>query len=176
MRQVSLSLLLSLLVFSCCAHSQDSDDMATSPKKPWGDFTVVEEEQGFPWWAHVLLWIPNRFMDFIDIFHVDVGVGPAVGVVARISKYGQAGYRRIGAASVRVGDFGRQAPFIVEREDEYGIGPGYRSSPDRKICPAEVGLGADALLIGAYGGICIDQAIDFVAGLFFIDVLDDDVK
>ena len=41
----------------------------------------------------VLLYIPNRVVDFLDIFRVDVGAGPSVGGVIRVTKYAQAGMR-----------------------------------------------------------------------------------
>ena len=49
------------------------------------------------------------------------------------------------------------------------------SSKERKICPGEVGLGAD-LGVGLYAGVCVDEALDFVAGLFFLDLLGDDIR
>ena len=35
----------------------------------------------------------DRAMDLVDIFKFDVGVGPAWGVVARVTEYGQVGIR-----------------------------------------------------------------------------------
>ncbi len=151
-------------------------EAAASPKKPWGEFTVVEETDSLPWWQHVLLWVPNRFLDLIDVFRFDVGAGVSYGAVARISKYGQVGYRDMAPMSLRIGDFGRDYPVLVERSSEFGIGPGYFDSKDRKICPGEVGVGADVFLVGAYGGICVEELLDFVAGIFFLDIMGDDFK
>lgn len=156
--------------------SAQGEDVASSPKKPWGEFTIVEEKEGSPWWADVLLWVPNRALDAWDIFRVDVGAGPALGGVIRISKYAQAGYRRIAPASVRLGAFGRQAPALVEKSDEYGIGPGYVNSKERSVCAAEVGAGADLFLVSGYLGICGEEVVDFLAGIFFLDVSNDDIS
>jgi hypothetical protein len=147
----------------------------TSPKEPWGEFTPVQENEGTPWWSHVLLWLPNRVLDLVDVFRVDVGVGPAVGGVVRVTEYAQVGYRQMLPASLRVGDFGRQLPVIVETSNEIGISPLFIQSKDRKLCPGEVGLGVDIALVGAYGGVCLDEAVDFLAGIFFIDLKDDDM-
>jgi hypothetical protein len=172
-------LLIGLSLRLCAAQAENApadQEVRSSPKQPWGEFTVVEEKKGTPWWAHVLLWFPNRVMDFVDIFHVDFGAGPSVGGVIRVSQYAQAGYRHMTPLSVRVGLAGRQRPFFVERSDEYGIGPRFHKSKDRKVCPGEVGAGVDLLIVGAYGGICMEEVFDFIAGLFFLDVSGDDLK
>ncbi len=167
------------LVYAESAGLQDADqEVATSPKSPWGDFTVAEDTEqssGHSWVEKVLLWIPNRVLDAFDIFRVDVGAGPAFGAVARISRYGQIGYRQVAPFSLRVGAFGRNAPFLVETSNEFGIGPGYISSRDRKVCKGEIGLGAD-FIVGAYLGFCAEEVLDFVAGVFFLDVQGDDIK
>ena len=147
----------------------------SSPKRGWSEFKPVQENEGTPWWGHVLLWVPNRILDLIDIFRVDVGVGPSVGAVVRVTEYAQAGYRQMAPASLRVGDFGRQMPVIVEASNEIGVSPLFKQSKDRSLCPGEVGAGADLLLVGAYGGVCLDEAVDFLAGIFFIDLKDDDL-
>lgn len=146
----------------------------TSPKSPWGEFPIAEEKED-RWWTQILLWVPNRFMDLIDVFRVDVGVGPAYGGVVRLTKYGQVGYREMSPASVRIGDFGRKIPFTVERSNEFGIGPGFLQSKDRKVCAGEIGVGAD-LFVGAYAGFCPEELVDFFAGLVFLDVMSDDMK
>ncbi|MBX7139267.1 MAG: hypothetical protein K1X83_14930 [Oligoflexia bacterium] len=161
-----------------------TEDVAVSPKSPWGEFTVVEDGAGSapavesnrqPVWAKILLWIPNRVMDAVDMVRVDVGAGVSAGAVARFSKYGQVGYRQMSPFSLRAGLFGRRPPVMVETSNEFGIGPGYVNSKDRKVCPGEFGLGLDFLL-GGYIGICTEEMVDFAAGLFFVDVMDDDIK
>lgn len=175
---ILLILLSCLLGIARDVHAQDDpSEVGVSPKNPWGEFTISEEEEkGPPIWTQVLLWIPNRIMDAWDIFRVDVGVGPAAGGVLRLSKQGQMGYREIAPFSLRVGAFGRNAPIKVETASEFGIGPGYVSSKDREVCPGELGLGLDVLLVGGYAGVCSDELLDFVAGIFFFDVKDDDIK
>jgi hypothetical protein len=43
------------------------------------------------------------------------------------------------------------------------------------VCEAEIGLGLDVLLVGAYGGVCLDEVADFVGGIFLIDFKGDDL-
>ena len=151
------------------------DLVPTSPKEAWRDLEAVEVNEGTPWWAEVLLYIPNRLLDIIDIFRVDVGVGASIGGVVRVTEYAQLGYRQMMPVSLRVGDFGRQFPVMVESSNEIGISPAFKQSADRDVCEAEIGLGLDVLLLGAYGGVCLDEVADFVGGIFLIDFKGDDL-
>ena len=151
------------------------DLVPASPKEAWGDLGAIQAGEGSPWWADVLLYIPNRVLDLIDVFRVDVGVGASVGAVVRVTEYAQLGYRQMAPVSLRVGDFGRQFPVLVETSNEIGVSPAFKQSADRDVCSAEIGLGGDLLIVGAYGGICLDELADFVGGLFLIDFKDDDM-
>lgn len=150
------------------------DLVPTSPKEAWRGFEAVQKADVPPWWEQALLWVPNRLLDFIDIFRVDAGVGPAFGAVARVTKWGQLGYRQMAPASVRIGDLGRRFPIMVESSNEFGVGPTYLDSSDRKVCPGEIGLGGDLVIAGLYAGVCVDEVADFLAGIFLIDLKDDD--
>ncbi len=159
------------------AGEEDETEVATSPKSAWGDFTIEEvDESESPLWSQILLWFPNRFLDLWDVFRVDLGVGPAVGGVIRLSKPAQLGYRTVAPFSFRVGDFGRRMPFLVETSNEFGIGPAYVNSKDRKVCKGEIGAGLDVFLVSGYAGFCAEELADFVAGIFFLDVMDDDYR
>jgi hypothetical protein len=148
---------------------------AVSPKPGWGDFQVSEEPIR-PAWQTALLWLPNRFLDLIDVVRVDAGVGPAVGGVVRVTKWGQAGYRQMMPSSARLGVFGRETPFMLESANEMGVGPAFKQSKDREVCSGEIGLGLDLFIVGGYAGICGDQLLDFFAGLAFFDPSHDDLK
>lgn len=163
------------------AQVQLDDDTAptsaeVSPKSPWGDFVLEDEESSMPWWGSVLLWLPNRVLDLVDVVRADVGAGMSFGGVVRLTKYGQVGYRSISPVSVRVGAFGRKAPLLIENSSEFGAGPAYVASEDRTVCDGEFGLGLDLFIVGAYGGICVEELLDFAAGLFFIDLSGDDYR
>jgi hypothetical protein len=184
MRQFLFSVLLGtiLLLSSRTSWAQErytdgnyNDLVPTSPKEGWSKLEPIEKGEGSPVWSQVLLWLPNRILDLIDVFRVDVGVGPSFGAVVRVTKYGEIGYRQMAPASLRVGDFGRQMPFLIETSNEFGVGPAYVNSSDRNVCDGEIGLGADLLVAGAYGGVCVDEFADFLAGIFFIDLKDDDI-
>ena len=163
-----------LFLFSFTSQSLAQESAPASPKPGWGEFEVVEEKVERSIWLEIALWPVNRFLDLIDIFRVDVGVGGATGGVVRITEYGQAGYRSISPGSVRVGGFGRDWPAMLETSSEFGIGPTFVQSKDREVCTGEIGVGAD-LFIGAYLGLCVEEVADFVTGLFFLDIMDDDL-
>lgn len=157
-------------------REDSSFETGRSPKQGWGDFRVVSVPTERPRWQRVLLWIPNRVFDFVNIFRVDVGVGPAIGGVVRATKYVQGGYRVLSPTSIRVGDFGRgEAPYLVEGSNEFGLTPVFHQSKDRTVCKAEFGVGLD-LFVGGYVGICGEGLVDFVAGIFTFDPLGNDLK
>ena len=155
----------------------DQEELHVSPKPGWRSLPQdrARRQSTTPWWASVLLWVPNRLMDFIDIFRVDVGAGPAVGGVVRFTRHAQAGYRRMLPFSFRIGDFGRTSPFLIETDNEDGSGSTFHQSTDRKVCASEIGVGID-LGLGGYAGICSEELLDFVAGIFFFDLEADDIQ
>ena len=75
---------------------------------------------------------------------------------------------------MRIGLAGRSAPVFVESSNEVGISPAFIQSKDRKINAGEVGLGLDLGIVGAYAGLCLDEAGDFVAGIVGLDPKADD--
>ena len=182
-KRIFTSLIALATLFTCTTSvAQDrytdgnyKELVPTSPKEGWERLEPIQTGEGSPVWSQILLWVPNRVLDLIDIFRLDVGVGPSFGAVVRVTKYGQLGYRQMAPASLRIGDFGRQMPVLIESSNEFGVGPAYVDSADRKVCDGEIGLGADVLVAGAYGGVCVDEFADFVAGIFFIDLKDDDI-
>jgi hypothetical protein len=54
--------------------------------------------------------------------------------------------------------------------------PFFTESKDRNICSSEVGLGADVIIVGAYGGICLEEVADFIGGIFMLDFKKDDLE
>jgi len=167
---------LLLLTLSLCLPLKClAQDVPSSPKTPWGEFEVIEEEDPH-WVKSTLLWLPNRFADLFDIVRFDLGFGPAFGVMVRATPYFQIGVRHFLPASVRVGSFGRRSPTISETETEYGLGPLVHITDQRPLCEGEVGAGVDFLFLGAHVSICLDEVVDFAAGLVMFDPKDDDFQ
>jgi hypothetical protein len=151
------------------------DFVPTSPKEAWRDLESVQINDGTPWWTELIYYIPNRVLDLIDVFRFDLGIGGSLGGVIRVTKYAQVGYRQMIPASFRVGDFGRDFPVLIESSNELGLSPAFKQSADRDVGSAELGLGADLVLVGAYGGIRLDELVDLLGGIFLIDIKDDDL-
>ncbi len=121
-----------------------------------------------------LLYLPNRLLDLLDIFKLDLGLGVGYGAVMRPSKPLQFGYRKIEPGMVRVGLMGRRAPVMFESRTESGFGDDYRENPRREVSTGEFGVGVDLGIVGAYAGLGVDSLGDFVLGLAGIDLEDDD--
>ena len=179
MRNLLILLLLvqfSFRTLTACAETQEiPDQIAVSPKAPWHDFELTTEDDEITL-RKTLLWLPNRFLDLVDIFRVDAGVGPSFGAVVRVSKYFQAGYRSFSPASLRIGDFGRHEPWLLEQSSEFGFSPFYSKSRDRSICSGEVAVAADLFIVGLHAGVCLDQLFDFITGIAFFDPNGDDLR
>ena len=182
---VCLSLLaLSLMLFLCrtCPARADDEVSSGSGAIELGDeYTEFSKTRGHRKTEHslgrsILLYIPNRVLDFIDIFRVDVGVGGATGAVVRVTKWGQAGMRVFTPASLRLGLRGRNSPIFLEHTSEFGVGPLYVASNERQTTPAEVGFGVDLFVVGGYAGVSLDGVADFVLGFFGLDLSDDDLE
>lgn len=127
-----------------------------------------------PWYISAAMWLPNRALDLIDIFRLDVGLGGGVGVVATATQALQIGARPLYPASARLGLFGREAPLLIETEGDLGITPTFTAAHGRTRAPSEVGLGID-LLAGVYAGVVVEEIFDFIAGLAFFDPSGDDL-
>lgn len=136
------------------------------PKGPYGDDSVFHCGG---WW-----YLPNRVLDVFDIVRVDAGVGLSTGAVARVTRWGQVGYRDVDPWSFRLGLFGRDWPFLTERSVEKGVGPWFNQSRERDVADFEVGAGLDLFVAGGYLGLNFGGALDFVAGFFCLDPSGDD--
>ena len=145
---------------------------AGSPKEPWPDLEYQQIEADSAW-DSILMWFPNRFLDFIDMFKADVGIGTSLGAVVRFTPYAQAGFRSV-PFSLRAGNLGRRSPIMIESCSEAGLSPDFKESNDRRLCSAEIGIGVDLLIPGAYVAICPDEMLDFALGIFLIDYKGDD--
>ena len=123
----------------------------------------------------IIFYLPNRIIDLWDILRLDVGLGSSGGVVGRFTRYGQVGYRYVEPVSFRFGAQGRHVPIFVERYTEKGIGSDFEQSPNRYVTPYEVGIGVDALIVGAYAGLSFDEFVDFLGGWILLDPKEDDL-
>ena len=148
----------------------------TSPNSPPTPSRRGSANKEGSFWRKALLYIPNRVLDFIDVFKLDLGAGVGYGGVVRPTKYLQAGYREMNPGMLRIGLMGRRAPLMIEERTEEGFGSDYGRKSDRRVSPGEFGLGLDVGIVGAYGGVSLDSAADFILGFVGVDFEDDDLK
>jgi len=178
-----------VLFFIACAPSVQQQPPASEAVRAASPIELGEEYVGYEREAPsargrtgpitlrtVSLYLPNRLLDFWDIFRVDVGVGPSLGASLKLSSSLQFSYRRIKPFSLRLGALGRRFPAFVEKRSEIGIGSDIAADRNRRTGDFEIGAGAELLVLGVYAGVCLDESIDFVLGIFGIDVLEDDFR
>ena len=132
--------------------------------------------------AHkILLYIPNRLLDIFDMARVRVRLGPGLAVDVRATEYADVFLGTY--ASVYVGLPGPRMrkmphlPFGVETlsgvevsvadlSAGLGLGPDYSRT--------EIGLGVQALIVGADVGVDPMEILDFLGGFFLWDPRHDD--
>jgi hypothetical protein len=149
------------------------DDVQISPDSGWSD--LPPEKATPPLLLSLLSWLPDRLADAWDILRVDAGVGPGFGGTVRATRFLQASYREFEPGSLRIGALGRRIPIMWEDSSEHGVAPiDFAPSTQRDICTYEIGAGIELFAVGAYVGFCPEEAVDFLAGLFFLDTEQDD--
>ena len=130
----------------------------------------------------IVMYVPNRVLDVFDIIRLRVRVGPGLAVDARATKVASAfvgsytsvyaglpGPRNRPLPKLPVGfetQTGAQAS-VVDATVTAGLGPDYG--------PAEIGLGAQVVIVGFDIGVEPLELVDLLAGFFFIDLTHDDL-
>ena len=131
----------------------------------------------------LLLYIPNRLFDVLDIVRARVRVGPGMAVDFRVTKLTDV---FLGAyKSFYIGLPGpRQVPRVpwpggIESRSGLaasvadGTVTSYDSDP--RYAVTEIGAGAQVILVGAEVGVDPAEVFDLVLGLFTIDFREDDL-
>lgn len=157
------------------------------PAKESESYTIekekVEKEHTF---AHkLLLYIPNRIFDSLDFVRARLRLGPGVGLGLRATKI----------ASVYLGSYTSaylglrgprrhpEIPWPFGAESNSGIQFSLinetTDKPEDKSAPAygllEFGADFQVILLGTALGVEPLEVLDFVSGIFFIDICKDDL-
>ncbi len=141
----------------------------------------VEDDDSDSVLGTVLLYLPNRFFDVLDIVRARVRVGPGVGFDVRATQLADFFIGSYWSIYVGLpGPRGRVIPVlpagletrtglevsVVDATIEGFNGPDYGTG--------EFGLGFQLLIIGVDVGVDPLEIVDFAVGLFTFDIQDDD--
>lgn len=140
----------------------------------------AKEEHGV---LHVLLlYLPNRVLDILDVARLRVRVGPGMAADVRATKAGDLflgtytslyaglpGPRNRPTIKLPAGLESRNgaAVSVVDASVDGGIGPDYGAG--------EVGLGVQLLIVGVDAGVDPLELLDAVLGLLTLDIRGDDL-
>jgi hypothetical protein len=122
----------------------------------------------------ILFYVPNRIIDFADVWKLNVGVGLGLGANIRPTKglqFGIAAYD-----SVRAGLRGRRLPVWHEWSLEGGFDGMYHEFGETERGFYEFGGTIHLAIIGFEAAVDIEEVLDFGYGLFILDPADDDLR
>jgi hypothetical protein len=126
----------------------------------------------------IVFYVPNRVFDILDIIRLRLRVGPGLSAGVHATKVASV---FLGTHStVWAGLHGPRGktvipwPAGVEHHSGVQIGPIDPSVTGCYYDPLEIGLELQPLLVGLNFGIGLFEVVDFVTGLLFIDLQDDD--
>jgi hypothetical protein len=176
----SLALLVSLALFGAPAAAMAQTETAPAEKSAAPAEPEKAEPKGIG--HRLLLWIPNRTFDVLDIVRLRARVGPGFAISARATEL--VDVTMGGYASVFAGLPGPRGkariPWPVGLENLAGIevsvldttneGGGF--APD--YGPTEVGAGVQLILVGVDVGVEPLDLLDFAAGIILLDPRGDD--
>ena len=129
----------------------------------------------------VLLYIPNRILDFLDIFRIRARIGPGLGLGIRATKYAQVylgsyasiygglpgpRMRQLPKSPIGLETYSGAALSVLDGTVDGGYGPDYS--------PTEVGVNLHLAIIGIDVEIDPVEIVDFVGGIATFDLRDDD--
>lgn len=129
----------------------------------------------------LVMYVPNRVLDVFDVVRLRVRIGPGVAVDVRATQVAAAfagsyaslyvglpGPRNRVMPKLPVGVESRSGvqASVADATVTGGVGPDYG--------PAEIGVGVQALFVGVDIGVDPLEILDLVAGIFFIDLRNDD--
>ena len=182
MRALNLGLGLGFLVAAVglCGCAGPSRRDVTTTSASWTSMSTSASDEERSAGHVVLLYIPNRVFDLLDIVRARLRLGPGFAFDARATEFADFFLGAYG--SVWAGLPGpREAPVI-----NWPFGLETRSGAEVSVVDAtaeggvnygflEVGLGAQVAIIGFDLGVDVWEVVDFAAGLVTLDPVHDDL-
>lgn len=187
------ALLLALTLFGCAANTTSAVDLArlqdpgppqgttdAPPQNPNAQSPPPSDEHGIG--HRLLLWLPNRIFDILDIARARVRVGPGWTISARATELLDVNLG--GHATFFVGLPGPRGkpriplPFGLETFAGVEVSVVDMTQENDEHAPhyglAEFGAGFHLLIVGVDIGVDPFEALDFLAGIFLFDPIGDD--
>ena len=130
----------------------------------------------------ILMYIPNRIFDALDIVRARVRIGPGLSVGARVGSIATVFVGGHSTAYVGLpGPRGKpeiSLPFGLEDSAGQALAPAKESEEEIEkhpyYGPTEIGAEAQVAIVGVSVGVDLLEALDFLAGIIFIDLKGDD--
>jgi len=149
-----------------------------------GTLAVAPPASAGPWGTAktVVLYVPNRLLDALDVFRARARLGPGAAASVRVTEVADLFLGSYSAAYFGLpGPRGRRAPKLplgFEARAGAEVGPadvsgGAGFGPDYSA--TELGLGFQAAILGLDVGFDPWELVDFGAGLLLFDPRDDDL-
>ena len=135
-----------------------------------------ESTKGHSWPVALLLYVPNRVVDVLDLVRAGVSVGPGIGLDARATELAQAVMMSRLAAGLGYETL-RHLPIMAGKQTEFIIGPSI-TDPSASLnwfkSATDLRVEVHALLVGAHAAIDPGEIFDLVVGFIGIDPKGDD--
>ncbi|MHC4820625.1 MAG: hypothetical protein ACYTDX_02755 [Planctomycetota bacterium] len=175
-------LVLAVMLFTlpaCAATSTPEADMTFGADLYANaqDSVDIEQEDDSSFVGTLVLWLPNRVLDLFDIAKAGVNAGPGIGVNAKATDFAQGMF--LNRTSVGVGlQTLRSLPAYAGVESAVGAGPlgvDMTAGLGWDHSPTDVRLEVHPVLAGAHVAVDPVAIVDFILGIFTIDISDDDL-
>ncbi len=126
----------------------------------------------------ILMYLPNRIFDLLDIFRVRVRIGPGISVGARATTPASVFLGHHNTVFVGLhGPRGKAAiPWPAGTDMRAGAQASVVDLSSKEVYygPLEVGLEVQPVIVGFNLGIGVFEVLDFATGFLFIDLQRDD--
>ncbi len=180
---LTLGLLTGVAAQPALADSASSSQSVTT-QRTTTQTTVTQMSQSneMPRKHPILMYIPNRIFDVLDIVRARVRIGPGLSVGARVASIvtvfvGGHSTAYVGLPGPR-GKPEVSLPFGLEDNSGPALAPTKENNEKTEkhpyYGPAEIGAEAQVAIVGINVGVEPLEALDFLAGIIFIDLKGDD--
>ena len=163
-----------IALLAVCAATVTASAGEPPANEPVAVETSESRQGGYAWLKTAALYLPNRVVDFIDVWRLNVGAGLGACVNLRPTKSLQIGFGSYD--SVRIGLRGRRFPLWHEWSLEGGFDGMYYELGEAERGFYEFGGTVHLLFIGLDAAVNIEEALDFGYGIFLADPANDDYR